>query len=87
MIHKAEQALDEGKLDLAQTMFERAQRMSQKSPHVDYRFARLRMKQENWHQAKQLCYKALSLTGNNSAYRNKILERIANINESQGDVK
>ena len=65
---------------------ERAIRISPRDPALYYRLATVRLAQQNYHQAKQLCRKAMSLSAGNADLQARCRMLMAQAEQaSQGD--
>lgn len=85
MIQQAQKARAQGQLAQAGSFLERAQRMSPQAAEVYYELAALKMAEGAYGAAEQFCQKALSLAGDDAAFRAQVWQRIAEVREARGD--
>ncbi|AZZ94645.1 tetratricopeptide repeat protein [Hahella sp. KA22] len=84
MLANAETAAREGRYDQAMLMVERAQRMSPKAGDVYLVMARLHYEQQRYAKSEQLCLKALSLAGDDKAFKESAMYSLDKARQAQG---
>jgi hypothetical protein len=77
LLAKADQSLQGGDVDGALLWLERAQRLSPNAGEVYLAMADAKARLGLWQDAEQLCLKALSLAGNDTAFKKRAQDKLA----------